>query len=287
MILVDIGNSGLRALSIETAAQFEVKNVFRLSWPADLTTHKALPQQSSIENHRWCRLDQTDAFAWLVESVAHANEQTWWISSVKQSALDRLRDAIHHVSPRAHLKTIAHRDISMELDVEYPERVGIDRALAAWEAWSLSKQTGPIVVVQAGTAVTVDLVECDESHRKVIFRGGAIMPGLGLSLQLLAAGTDQLPWIAQNLLVHQPDLPGKNTDQAIAAGVHASLAGGVKFLIDRYREREPQRSTPVILSGGDAHVLAPFIPQPSQVIEHLVLRALNRLACGDNRPNQR
>jgi type III pantothenate kinase len=96
--------------------------------------------------------------------------------------------------------------------VEFPEKTGIDRLLSAWEAWNfingsvLSSEQSAVLVVQAGTALTVDCVAEDGTYL-----GGAIAPGLGLSLQLLAAGTDQLPWLGNHQVTAEPRLPGKNT----------------------------------------------------------------------------
>ena len=101
--------------------------------------------------------------------------------------------------------------------------------------------------------------------------GGAILPGVGLSLQYMAAGTDQLPWLPSDRVHLLPPLPGKNTEQAIAAGVHAAVVGGAIFLIDRYREG---RSIPVVISGGDGQLLRDSIIPPVFFQKHLVLLGL-------------
>ena len=163
----------------------------------------------------------------------------------------------------------------MNLDVESPAKTGVDRLLAAYSAHRLvndsQNRKKAVIVIQAGTAVTVDFVDATG-----VFRGGAIMPGLGLSLQLLAAGTDMLPWLGNHAVEIRPPLPGKNTEQAISAGVNAALVGGAAHLVDRYRsEHENGKSIQVVVSGGDGSLLMPHIAQPAEFVNHVVLYGLS------------
>jgi type III pantothenate kinase len=278
MILVDIGNSGLRAVKVSNDHSLSLDNVWRLSWPADLSVQgKRVPHQQSGPQQKWCEVDNVEAFDWLVNMLKAKSDEQWIVSSVKQRALEQLATAVQKSFGDFGLRTISYRDLEMTIDVEAPHRVGIDRLLAGWEAWHQVNPSGSlpssVIVVQAGTAVTVDLVLKDRT-----FCGGSIMPGLGLALQLLAAGTDQLPWLENQSINEKPPLPGKSTYQAIAAGVHGALAGGASFLVKRYREEQRDDSLPVVVTGGDSFVIAPYIPSPMIPLEHLVLRALYRLS---------
>ena len=124
-----------------------------------------------------------------------------------------------------------------------------------------------MIVVQAGTALTVDWVD---AHGR--FQGGSILPGAGLALQYLAAGTDQLPWLPTDSIDRLPRLPGKNTEEAIAAGVHASLVGGVRYLVERYRrEFGGSSQIPVVISGGDGGLVPEHIATPATYAENLFL----------------
>jgi type III pantothenate kinase len=286
MILVDIGNSGLRAIRIEPRSEVLENNIWKLSWPANFSVKgKSIPLQTQSPNHKWCEQDDQAAFQWLVNSIEPQRSETWYVSSVKQSALDQLQSACSSEGISNRFRKLNYMDLPMPLDVDAPEKVGMDRLVSSWEAWNVinvdrrhagaspvATDLRPVITVQAGTAVTVDLVSADG-----VFRGGAIMPGLGLSLQLLAAGTEQLPWIANGAVSGLPELPGKNTSQAIAAGVHACLAGGATFLINRYRQEFHRDDISVIVTGGDAKVLQSFIQPPCIPLDHMVLRGLNRL----------
>jgi type III pantothenate kinase len=277
MILVDIGNSGLRAIRFEPNAPAATETVWKLSWPASFSVQgKHKPQQQQLANQRWCDQDDLEAFRWLVYSIGGSQSESWIISSVKQSAMDLLRVAAGKEDDDHSFRKIVYSDLPMQLDVDAPDRVGMDRLLSSWEAWHVVNDPSSgkaVIAVQAGTAVTVDYVSGDG-----VYRGGAIMPGLGLSLQLLAAGTEQLPWLASGILSHQdPVLPGKNTSQAIASGVHASLAGGTSFLVERYRRELNDSDIQVVVTGGDADVLQKHVRPPCQRIDHMVLRGLKRL----------
>ncbi len=296
MIVVDIGNSGLRGAKVtkgETDAKIpgiesfgrrwsslsgvELEAITKLSWSAiGEKIYKEQPEQSIADGERWIPRDgQTgvdrEGIEWLVSQLRPEAGDTWKIASVNQSMLEVLVRYIRdHLSDNA-VQIVGNQDVGIPIRVDYPERVGIDRLLAARAALELVRDrgdgNGPLIVVQAGTALTVDWV--DEAGR---FCGGAILPGVGLSLQYLAAGTDQLPWLPSHSIVDFPTLPGRNTEQAIAAGVHAAVVGGAKFLIDRYRNGRP---IPVVVSGGDGKLLRAAIETPVHYVGNLVLLGLS------------
>ena len=278
MILVDIGNSGLRASRVAEGHLFRNDKVFRLSWAAAVASlRKPSPEQEAAPDQKWCKLDDGSAFDWLVSQFHSAANEPWLVSCVQRHALAQLRTSLEKLRIGTNVKVVTHADIPMAIDVESPENTGVDRLLAGFSAQRYANErestSQPVIVIQAGTAVTVDFV--DESG---VFRGGSIMPGLGLSLQLLAAGTDLLPWLGNHAVDVRPTLPGKNTEQAISAGVNAALVGGASHLVERYRSESAFKSSiQVIVSGGDGSLLLPHVEKPAEFVEHLVLRGLSHL----------
>jgi len=307
MILVDIGNSGLRAAqctlqkpshndgSHESTSPIWAnipKPIYKLSWSSiGQQIGKQRPDPSPSEHRRWVPIDQDPGYDWLVEQVSESAVDSrnidFRIASVNRIALDRLIRAIGRYSQRIgkpiSTQVVSHCDVGIEIQVDYPEKVGIDRILAAKAAvcWIKRKMQSnaehvakalesPVIVVQAGTALTVDWVDTNGS-----FQGGAILPGVGLALQYLAAGTDQLPWLPTDSIDRLPRLPGKNTEEAIAAGVHASLVGGVRYLVQRYRKEIGSKARiPVVISGGDGRLVREHIAAPASYVENLVLLGL-------------
>ncbi len=288
MILVDIGNSGLRASRIANGQLFHNEKVFRLSWSAAVgALRKPSPEQEVAPDQRWCKLEDHSAFDWLVSQFSVSSEEPWLVSCVQRHALDQLNASLIRIGSRIVPKVVSYADIPMKIDVESPDKTGVDRLLAAFSAYRHVNQSRSspqsVIVIQAGTAVTIDFVDASG-----VFRGGSIMPGLGLSLQLLAAGTDMLPWLGNHAVDVRPILPGKNTEQAISAGVNAALVGGASHLVERYRsENSRDRHIETIVSGGDGGLLMPHITPPTELVNHVVLRGLSYigLACSPGTSN--
>ena len=276
MILVDIGNSGLRASRVASGQLFRDQKVYRLSWAAAVANlRKRSPEQEAAPDQRWCKLEDQSAFDWLISQFDAYPNESWLVSCVQRIALAQLRVSLGNTGHSVDPKVVTYSDIPMTIDVEAPAKTGVDRLLAAYSAHRHVKKSRTasqaVIVIQAGTAVTVDLVDAAG-----VFRGGSIMPGLGLSLQLLAAGTDMLPWLGNHAVDLRPALPGKNTEQAISAGVNAALVGGASHLIERYRSESTNgKAIKVIVSGGDGSLLMPHIAQPAELVNHVVLDGLS------------
>lgn len=122
---------------------------------------------------------------------------------------------------------------------------GTDRLLNAAAAWD--KFQCATVVIDAGTAVTVDFVD-----GKGVFQGGAIAPGVALQLRAMHDGTAGLPLIAPAAPTDEPF--GKCTEQAMLQGVHHGIRGLVQRLVERYAEAYGAFPR-VIATGGDAEAL--------------------------------
>ena len=184
-----------------------------------------------------------------------------------RSAAIRLSTAIQEATPSAQVRLVSRLDIPLQLDVEFPDRVGIDRLVGAFAALKFTEP--PIVVVDAGSAVTVDYV--DATGR---FCGGAIMPGLQLQTTSLATGTDALPdldWQSDSTLA----IPGRNTLQAIRLGVLTAVAAGIDRLVDQYSSlSNSERKISVLVTGGDANLLSSQLKCEHQVEPNLVCRGL-------------
>lgn len=127
-----------------------------------------------------------------------------------------------------------------------PETItGVDRLLNAAAAWD--RMQSACVIVDAGTAVTVDFVD-----GAGIFQGGAIAPGASMQLRSLHEGTAALPLIR----FERPESEtfGKNTRQAMLQGVTFGIRGLVWRLVERYAEKYGA-FPPVIATGGDAELV--------------------------------
>jgi type III pantothenate kinase len=133
--------------------------------------------------------------------------------------------------------------IGQQLDPE--TLTGVDRLLNAAAAFDRLKQA--CVIIDAGTAVTVDFVDGEGT-----FHGGAIAPGATMQLHSLHEHTSALP----DLPFRAPEREafGRNTAQAMYQGVFYGIRGMVQRLVEQYAAHYgafPQ----VIATGGDAQTL--------------------------------
>ncbi|QEG37566.1 type III pantothenate kinase [Bythopirellula goksoeyrii] len=169
------------------------------------------------------------------------------------------------------VKVLTSGDLSLEVQVIEPNRVGIDRLLSAVAVNRVRNADRSAIVMDLGTAVTVDLI----SHHGV-FLGGAILPGWSLAAAALHGGTSSLPLLSSdNIQLPEHDL-GKCTTEAIAAGLTWGLIGALEKLIEKYTELS--EGTPqLFLTGGDAPMVLDALSEstgPVRHISHLILAGI-------------
>ncbi|MFO1322490.1 MAG: type III pantothenate kinase [Burkholderiales bacterium] len=146
-----------------------------------------------------------------------------------------------------------------------PAQLGSDRWAALLGARHLLGARAAMVVM-CGTATTLDFLSADG-----VFKGGMIIPGLGLMLRSLHEGTAALPDQDGEFATY----PTQTVD-AIASGCQHAQAGTIErlFAIE-------QRETPdvvCVLSGGAAGAVAPRLAIPFQLHDNLVLEGLYRIS---------
>jgi type III pantothenate kinase len=124
----------------------------------------------------------------------------------------------------------------------------------------------PCVVVNVGTAVTVDALDADG-----VFRGGLIIPGLSLMLQSLADRTAGLK-VAPG---HFSDWPTTTPDALYSGAMHA-VCGAIELM--RMKLTRDDVAVKCFLSGGAAHEVAPQLAGPVEVVDNLVLEGVVLLA---------
>jgi type III pantothenate kinase len=124
---------------------------------------------------------------------------------------------------------------------ESKDTLGKDRIAAVVGAFHLYPQTN-VLVIDAGTAITYDLVTADGKYL-----GGNISPGLEMRFKALHHFTGKLPKIEKG---NFNNLYGKTTEQAIRAGVQHGLSYEIDASISSFKEI--YSNLKVILTGGDA-----------------------------------
>ena len=142
--------------------------------------------------------------------------------------------------------------IGIKVLIDRPEEVGADRlvnAVGAFQGYG-----GPQIVVDFGTATTFDVIDGDGNYL-----GGAIAPGVNLSLEALHRASAQLPRVA----IGRPErVVGKTTVQAMRSGIFWGYIGMIEGMIARIR-LEYGKPVGVVATGG----LAPLFTECTDVLE--------------------
>ncbi|OYW24313.1 MAG: hypothetical protein B7Z55_02600 [Planctomycetales bacterium 12-60-4] len=212
---VDIGNSGLRIAELNVA-EGKVAQTLRITWSHGYvgTRSHSVEVRYAPDSPDW--LAAIENFVTDTTNTSNRVRCIWLVSSVRRDALKLLEDYVRQRTNSNALndewRVITRHDIELDLDVLEPDRVGVDRLLAASAAARLFPQR-PLIVMQVGSAMTVDVVR--DPH---VFGGGAILPGVPMMLRLLGQAADMLPTIDADELTDLPPLPGRNTEQAMRCG---------------------------------------------------------------------
>jgi type III pantothenate kinase len=231
LLAADIGNTNV------TIGLFEDGSLAR-SWRA-ISRATATPDEVgamlsgllALDAHR---LDELDAIA--LASVVPPLTETW----------ERLATERIGITPS--IVDAASLESILDIRIDRPAEAGADRLANALAA--RTEFGGPAIVVDLGTSTNFDLVDADGAYV-----GGAIAPGMGLSLEALVGRASKLPRIE---LRRPPSAIGSNTIHAMQSGVVLGYIGLVSGLLTALRgeliERSPAGSrVTVVATGGYTH----------------------------------
>lgn len=150
--------------------------------------------------------------------------------------------------------------------VAEPSRVGADRIAAALGGMNRYPREN-LIIADMGTATTVDAVSAEGE-----FLGGTILPGLAMSRDSLVSGTAQLPPIE---IIQAPRSCGRDTVEAIQAGLYYGALGAVREISQRFTE-ECFSGLPVrIVATGGFSILFEGAPLFDSLHPHLVLEGVH------------
>lgn len=188
------------------------------------------------------------------------------IASVREAALEQgLADVLQSLGAAARFArpqaqcagvTNAYADVA---------RLGVDRWLAMLAAHNEFRE--PVLIVQAGSALTLDLVDGAGAHR-----GGYIIPGARLMAQVLLGSTDRVRF--DNASPLESLAPGTITDACVHHGIALALVGAVRLGLQQARGLVG--AVRPVVAGGDAQALLELMPdEPCEVRPDLVLDGLH------------
>jgi type III pantothenate kinase len=249
ILAIDVGNS-----RVKLGAFGDTPNAETL--PDDTL---ALARDSS----QWSPLDP-----WLSAVCKEPAKIFAWMCSVHRTTSGELLEHLRrqrHIDP---VRALTWQDFPLRVSVSHPEHVGIDRLAAAYAAHCLADAKRAAIVVDFGSAITVDRVSASGE-----FEGGAILPGLNMAAAALHRSTDALPHIELNYDDATPNVLGKSTKAAITSGIYWGAVGAARELVSRLVEHgEPAPA--VFSTGGAAQWLARSLAGAARFEPDLVLRGI-------------
>jgi type III pantothenate kinase len=262
------------------------------------------PTYEHVEN-----FDNYDSTVKWLSDLPVEDDQTarWIVSSVNSHKTDVLKRTIRNLRPNDVVKLVTLNDIPLNVRYDYPEKLGLDRAVAAFAGLNLLGFGRPFLVVDVGTAATIDYVDSEG-----VFRGGAILPGPRLTAEALQGKTASLPMLDDpentNLSLRTNNCgseilayPATETHNAIRLGVVFTLVGAITAFYWQTRraiarENGDPSQLALLLAGGDGlltktNLLDYFddmesaldykVPRPEIIVESkLVLLGLKAIEFG-------
>ncbi len=186
------------------------------------------------------------------------------LACVVPPVADTVRTALQLLTGTAPLTVGAGVKTGLAICIDDPGTIAADLVAAAVAA--KAEYPLPCVVVDMGTATTLTVV--DEKGRYI---GGAILPGVGISLEALAQSTALLPRV--ELTAPQKSI-ATNTVDSIRAGAVYGAAGAVDGILERYIEALGGTVGSIVATGGLAAAIAPHCRHAMHCDSALVLKGL-------------
>ena len=162
------------------------------------------------------------------------------------------------------------RQTAVPITIEYDKStIGTDRIAAAVGAVELYGADEQMVIIDAGTAITIDFVS------NGVFRGGNISPGIDMRFEALNEKTATLPLCTPELLKSEELQIGKRTADAIKFGVMQGVFYEVKGYIEQFCEKNSENL--IIFIGGDAEYFVNQIKSAIFAGRKVMYSGLNRI----------
>ena len=194
------------------------------------------------------------------------------ISSVVPPLTDTFHEMVERYFRTTPLNVGPGIKTGMPIMTDNPKEVGADRIVNGVAAFDRYKEA--VIVVDLGTAITFDYISAGGEYM-----GGAIAPGMDLSLDALFRRAAKLPRVE---IVQPKRVVGKNTIESMQAGLFFGFRGLIDEVVRRMKG-EVGGSTRVIATGGGASMLADECETIDEFDAFLTLEGL-MIIYGKNRP---
>ena len=203
---------------------------------------------------------------WLTTTFAQATEVI--LANVSTELLTGIikQWANIHAIPFQLLHT-QHQQFELTCAYKKPEQLGIDRWLSVLAASSLFPNQA-CLIVDAGTATTIDAISSDGQHL-----GGWILPGIELLFQSLVSNTQKVAATQ----ISEPNIRlGNNTSECVNYGAWGLTVGAIELQCNALKKQYP--AVQVILTGGNSEKISPLLSVEHQIAADLVFIGMQRFS---------
>ena len=219
---------------------------------------------------RW-RFDWSQEWVWqqISDGFIELGAQPAWLASVVPEALTaRIEASWNALYPEQPVRRLHSLPSLGGLNNGYhrPEQLGVDRWLAMVAVFH--RPLGDCIIVDAGSAITVDLLSRSQGHL-----GGAILPGRHTDRPRFHALFPQIDFTDPEL-TPSPE-PGRNTRECLHPVGGRALLPHLSGVLQRWRGRLDEPVT-VLIGGQDAAWLAERLPMDGQIEQDLVFEGMLR-----------
>ena len=242
MILLDCGNSKLKAQAWEAG---RLQTTYASSYQQGWGQRLAHWLQGISATHCY--------FASVLDSI---RQQELEQLLTRQSGMEVTR-----------FESEAHR-LGVTNSYRQPERLGDDRWMALLAAREIV--SGHCMVIDAGSAITVDLLQVDGQHL-----GGAILPGFSTSIEQFRKIFSHIDFEAPG--INKTEQPGCSTETAIHIDYQRGANEVLPELVSRWIQLFDDDAT-LLLAGGDAAEVQCLLDHPARIVPDLVFQGIRRLA---------
>lgn len=186
------------------------------------------------------------------------------ISSVVPPVFNSVQTGVRKLTGKQPMVVGPGLKTGLNIHMDIPSQVGSDLIVAAVAA--LAEYAAPMVLIDMGTATTVQVIEPDN-----VFVGGLVFPGVMVSLDSLTSRAAQLPGIS---LDKPKQVIGKNTVDCMRGGIMYGTAAMLDGVIERVEEELGHKTT-VVATGGLAQFIIPLCKREIVYERDLLLKGLN------------
>ena len=190
----------------------------------------------------------------MINNLKTSDIEDILVSSVVPQVMYSINNALKKYIGKIPLVVGANLPLNIVNLYGAPKEVGADRLVNAFGAFK--KYQGPLIVVDFGTATTFDAIDSQGAYL-----GGAIYPGIKISMDALFEKTAKLPRVE---LVNPGTVIGKSTVTSMQAGAVYGYVGAVKNIVEVMKQQLGE-DTKVIATGG----LAKLIAQQADLFDHI------------------